>query len=472
VRRLTLAARVTQLVLVALVVLGGCECRPRPKLQKTHLVTLTPHWRKGRIAIPDDGRNAAFVARWPTGQQVIARDREGPVYAQCALPDFSPVTRRLFYWALDAAGDEDRVYVHVDEMRVPTEFEENGTLVYSRDGSRWGAVGVTADRQGQIIVDGAEVGRHAAVSAPAFSPDGKHVAFLYQDDPGQTVLEVDGAERAVYPAVPAECARRPNLRALLSPYFRVFYRDDGSLLVVTQEGAQWTVSVDGTRLAAYDATGGPDAAAVPGTACGAASRVFAGNAVAAKGAPVAVWWERMPGPDERWRVVRDGEPVDAVTCGGYWDTQSPVLSDDGQHVVYACSTTSGPSEAGVHVVVDGVRHGPYDDVWGLELSLDGRHFAYGASSGGVSERPWRHYRDGEPVSGPQYEVWRPHFDPGGTRLAWQRRPERGERGRLGIDRQPLATFDDALRGPEYADGTVWWTIRRGRRVVRLDWPLE
>jgi hypothetical protein len=148
-----------------------------------------------------------------------------------------------------------------------------------------------------------------------------------------------------------------------------------------------------------------------------------------------------------------------------------VLSHDGAHVAYACSVTSGPSQNGVRVVVDGRSLGPYDDVWGVALSVDGEHLAYGAASGG-GEAPWRLYHDGEAISGPQWSIWKPRFSRDGSALAWEMQRQRDARGRVGVGRRPLASFDDILFGPEYGDDTVFWVIRRGRKVIRVEAELR
>jgi hypothetical protein len=197
----------------------------------------------------------------------------------------------------------------------------------------------------------------------------------------------------------------------------------------------------------------------------------AGSLAIAEDAAVAAWWERPAGGVERWRVVRNGKPVDDVTCGGYWPSHPPVLSPDGEHVLYVCPEMTGPSEGGVRVVHDGGFLGTYDDVWGPELSADGEHVAYGAARGG-GDQPWRLYRDGEAVSGPQWSVWRPRFTPDSETLAWEMQSERAVRGRTGVERIRLASFDDILRGPEFRDDVVWWVIRRGKRVVRVEYSLD
>jgi hypothetical protein len=468
------ARRLAPLVLLAIAVsVLGCECRQRRGLGKIHLNKLTPDWRKGRIAIPDDGSDAAFVARWPEGEQVVTHEAKGPFYAQAILPDYSPRTRRLFYWALNSSGADDQLLLVADGVPVATGFEQNGIVTYSQDGTRWAAITSSAEKFAIVLVDGAIVGRHQAVSVPAFSADGKHVAYIYREGPGRTALVVDGTKRSVYEATPGGCGVVDESGSRLDPNFVVRYLADGRLLVVTQEQVGWTVTLDGERLATYEASsGGAATGAAIGPTCGNVSRCYTGGRLSLDTPVVAVWWERLAGPAERWRVVRNGKSVDEETCGGYWESQSPVLSRDGAHVAYACPTMGGPSEAGVHVIFDGKRYGPYDDVWGIEMAPSGEHFAYGAATGGPIEQPWRLYRDGEPISPPEHLIWRPHFDESGKHLAWQRRRSEKARGRLGIDDRIVGTFDDLIRGPEYNGNTVWWAIRHRKRILRVEVPLS
>jgi hypothetical protein len=70
-------------------------------------------------------------------------------------------------------------------------------------------------------------------------------------------------------------------------------------------------------------------------------------------------------------------------------------------------------------------------------------------------------------------VWRPLLGPGTGRLVWQRRGEEDERGVLGIDQRPIASFDDVVWGPRVLrPGMVTWVIRRGQRLIRLDVPTK
>jgi hypothetical protein len=219
---------------------------------------------------------------------------------------------------------------------------------------------------------------------------------------------------------------------------------------------------DGERLASYPASviGAQGVQVLGGEECRIAAAIVPTSFARASKAPVAAWWERLAGTEERWRAVRDGRPVDEHVCTRFWATHPPELSPDGRRVAYACAVGSD-----VFLIADGVRHGPYADVWGIAWSEDGRHFLYGASDGGP-ERAWAIYVDGVNRLPRRELVWRPRF---GTVLAWQAQRERSELAMLGIERRPLVRFDDVLWGPTFTSRRrVAWVIRRGRRLTRIE----
>jgi hypothetical protein len=204
--------------------------------------------------------------------------------------------------------------------------------------------------------------------------------------------------------------------------------------------------------------------------CPNAPAVASWTLTTAENAPVAAWWERLEGAEERWRVVVDGKPIDDVVCAKPWAIQPPELTADGHHVAYACAVTQ-PEER-VFVVADGRRYEKHHDLWAYAWSDDGAHVAYGAYDEGA-EGPWRYFVDGVAQGEGLSRVWRPRFEPGTDRLAWQRKRGEDDRGEVGIGNVTLASFDDVLWGPGFLrPGTVTWVIRRGRRLVRLDVPTR
>jgi hypothetical protein len=171
--------------------------------------------------------------------------------------------------------------------------------------------------------------------------------------------------------------------------------------------------------------------------------------VVAAEAPAAVWWERLAGGGERWRVVRDGEPVDDVTCSTHFAPQPPQVSPDGRHVAYVCIEANG-----VTAVVDGRRSVDFVKVSGVALSATGAHVAWSTTDAVL--------RDGVPLP----DRWRapsiPRIDANGAHVAWE------SDATLVLDGRRIARFDEKLWGPSFDEpGRVAWVIRRGRRLVRL-----
>jgi hypothetical protein len=246
------------------------------------------------------------------------------------------------------------------------------------------------------------------------------------------------------------------------------YLSDGRLLVLAPDAGGWAVFRGDERLASYAQSLIPGSTIILSDKNTPACIVAASLSTAAD-VPVAVWWERMPGEDDRWRIVRDGAAVDGIVCNTYWGTQPPLVTRDGKHVAYVCG---GPIELEVPlgrrtVVLDGRRFGPYTESWTLGLADDGSRVAYGATDT-MPVRQWRMYANGMPIVGPFELVWRPRFSPEARHVFWAAGPEHGRR-EIGLDARVVTRFDDLLYGPEFpSSDTAVWVMRRGRKISRVE----
>ena len=456
----------------------GCSRQSR-LIRKTQLARLPSS--VGSIAVADDATSYAYVEKKDGGGWVVHDGVAGSLFPTFGALTFSPVTRRVFYWAGGRVDDADEGFLVADGTKLGGDFAREATIVFSRDGRHWATAGPTRNRrEGDVagpgpvtaLADGRELGRYADASLPTFSPDGRHLAYLVAGPDGRARLIVDATERAAYAVPEAECAARMKPRASgpnpnFWPQFQVQYLSDGRLLVMTRDGDGWGIYRNGVRLASYEASVVQSHPTL-GEKCATVTAVSAWSFVAADKAPVAAWWERLQGRECRWRVVVDAKPADDVLCAKAWDRQPPALSADGRHVAYACAVTE-PEER-VFMVVDGHRYGPYRDVWAYAWSDDGAHVAFGAADASP-EKPWRYYVDGKPRSEALSAVWRPRVEAGTGHLAWEAEPEQEGRGVLGIERRRIASFDEVVWGPTFLRrGTVTWVIRRGRRLIRIDAP--
>jgi hypothetical protein len=457
---------------VMLVLLGGA-CRRAPTTEKSLVVRLPKAYEQGSTVIADDGRAYAFVARTPDGEQVVSTQGTSDVHRQCVGLAFAPKTARLFYWTRDVADGASTITLVADGQRIVTDFLANGKMGFSADGSRWFAAGAAPGATPQTLgdltlwVDGAQAARGPDLGLPAFSADGRHMAYLATTD--QRRLIVDGVASRTFETPAAPCgvaavagAPRPDLplRHVVS------YLADDRLLVVTRDADGWRVERDGERLASY-----PRAAfdAAEG-ACTATAAIAPRSLRTAERAPVAVWWERVAGDAERWRVVRDGHPVDDVVCTETWKHQPPEPSPDGQRVVYPCVVKDATGVQSVVLVDGSAQYGPYDDVWGIAFSKNGAHVAYGAARG-ADPRPWVLYVDGEKRVSGLATVWRPRVSDDGAIVAWEGTLEAKGRGVFGINGRRLGLFDEVVWGPEFEpDERVAWVLRRGRKLVRVRAP--
>jgi hypothetical protein len=387
--------------------------------------------------------------------------------------------------------------VVVDEgVDVQTPVARPPKVVFSENGLHWALAGGIAlgdpfavdaagkplpPTRGPVVVlhDGREVGRHGDTSYPALDAGGARIAYLARDD-GQVRLIVDGQASAAYhtrpgsaPPTIGEHVVGPTMHARYS----VRFLSDGSLLSVADHADGWAVRHDARELATYAWATEPFASgAAPATPEGLEGRAafIPASITAARGAPVALWWERPAGDATQWRVVRGGQPVDTIPCPRPWETERPVISPDGEHAAYVCAWPEPAPEGDLTpretmwVVHDGRRLGPYPMVWGVALSPDGRHVAYAASDGAVPQAHWRYHRDGLPF-GPEFlETWSARFGPDGRRLAWEARGADGVT-RLYFDDVPIARFDEVLWGPSFLGAdAVGWVVGRDDRLWRVE----
>jgi hypothetical protein len=465
--------RIGTLVGILLVLLtAACDHRPRFRAHKRTLVMLPLPWKRPSINVAEDGAHVTYAVRDTGGFHVVVPEGRGPRYDEVGPPLFAPASNRVFYWGRRDQDERHSYDVVSGAQSVPTPFVEPPALVTSPGGARWAALGPLdpepgaapdAPRPVAIAVDGREMGRWPAATRPAFSSDGAHVAWLVREAGGRALVMVDGAVVRAFDASPA-APEAPSFEKLAS----ATYLSDGRLVTVVPEGDGWALYRDAERLGAYGHNLIPGVTlllADPSTS----SSIVAGSLATAAKAPVAVWWERMAGQVEQWRVVRDGAPVDGIVCDHPWDTQLPLLSDDGAHVAYVCPMPVEPTFplGRRYVVLDGQRFGLYVESWTLGLAIDGSQVAYGAAET-LPVESWRVFANGVPRS-PSFElVWRPRFSPDATHVFWAGGPERGRR-KIGMDLRTITRFDDILYGPEFPEPrTGVWVIRRGRKISRIE----
>jgi hypothetical protein len=471
-------------LLLALLVAAGCGERFDLDASKQPLLKLPGSWRRGTVAVADDGRTLAFVEDFEGGARVILDGVPGRRFLQVTNPLLAPKTHRLAYWATDSPQPPAEMQLVVDGAALRVEGTAPGTFVWSPDGTRWGAAiglpeevidGVPHRQPTIIMIDGKEMGRWIDTTPPAFSKDGKHVAWLAQTDDGRITVVVDGVAREPFAKPEGKVspgATLKNVGPTLQPQHVLRWLSDGTLLVLAPDRDGWTLSKDGKVLGVWPhvewQTAGPIQLSFGDEFQNVARVVSIGIAVA-EDAPVVAYWERLAGDAPQWRVMRDGKPADEIVCSRYWENQPPpTISPDGTHLAYACAGPDAMQRPDVWVVVDGVRHGPYRNVWGVAVADDGSHGAWAATLDPEPAPTWHFYVDGKRMGRGWEEAWRPRLSPPGDHVAWEAAPDKG-RPWLGVDTVSISRFDGIFWGPMFVEPRhVAWVVRRGRRLVRLD----
>lgn len=456
---------------------AGCTSAPDVRTKRTHLATVPKDFSPRSFVMSDDGESYAYVTREHDRFYVVHDGTKGPPFLEVTEPRIAPATRHVFYWGVEDSGGKPKVTLVAGDDAIATSLDKPGQVVFSAKGGHWAAIGGTARRDGETIErgpvvlyrDGQEVGSYSDATQPAFSPDGEHLALLIEDAAGRITLVVDGKEQRTFaaPAVRVSSLSRPNVIGPNLVEMRVAYLADGTLLQVVLDESGWALYQGQRRVSSYKVNvSRAQEVVVLGNGLQYARAVAADTIGTAAAVPMAAWWERLEGAGERWRVVRNGAPVDDVVCVKPWETDPPVLSADGTHVAYGCHRLSPQSTEEAYVVFDGRKFGPYAGAWGVTLAPDGERIAYAAEDD-TGERPWRYYVDGQPRPTRYDRVWPPRYNANGRSLFWV--AQRGERVVLVVNGAGRASSDAVVWVPTMGPrGDLWWAVQRGQRISRVD----
>ncbi|GIW45237.1 MAG: hypothetical protein KatS3mg077_2519 [Candidatus Binatia bacterium] len=469
--------------LIAAAVGFGCHTQKSAPSSRKHtvareLLRLPPTARRTSLAIGSDGLHFAYAEPTTAGQRVVFEGGADPEFEEVGNPVLLRETHTRLYWAFERRLGQQRLAIVENGRAFDTPCAQPGAFWLSRNGKRWATVCALATegaepqngKRAAVLSNGEVIGSYGDVSVPTLSADGAHVAFVAERDDGQHVLVIDGQERRLLEAPPKEKAS-PAMRLSSRPpglrQFRVTYLTDGSLMALIYDADGWAVYRNDQRIASFAHVWSLEGEfAVGFDQFRTAPTILAGSLTSADEAPAFAWWEKVPGQETQWRVVRNGEAL-PVVCEHYWEQGPPLLSDDGAHVAFPCWRALPVSrDTLLDVVAHGQRWGPYYAVWGLAFSPDGRHVAYAAAED-VERAKWRYFIGGRPFPLAYSEAWRPRFSPDGRHLAWEAMWK--NRMVAVLDGDSVFSYDAVLWGPEFPrPNTVAWVVRRGQRVYRVE----
>jgi hypothetical protein len=434
---------------------------------------------KDSLVVSDDGKHTAYISSVNGDRHVVFDGSPSQTFSKCTKPIISP-NNKIYFWAVNNGS----IVLYANGTVIPTTLGNQGSIFFSKDGTRWVAFGAEKSTQtgntiisGAIVVyaDGAQVGKYRDISNPDFSADGKHFAFISSDS-GEMNLVVDGKVIQSFGQPPSTSSFRvpmfvsgPNLFMETS----VHYVKGGDIIDLVQDTNGWTVYKQGQVVKSYaqNVLGGNGYQVMEFSGYEDAASIQARSLVVAEDAPVAAWWERPAGKETKWHVVINGKPADSVECPHFWSSKPPILSRDGKHIAYAAQIPNAKEkDKDVYVVFDGTQFGPFSNVWGIRFSDDGKHVAWAASDGGSGDT-WSYYLDGK-VFGLKYSsVYPPVFSPNGRHIAWQ--AERAKKPVLVVDGGEIAATEEVEWGPKVLDsGASRWVAREGTKVVEIDSTLK
>ena len=338
-----------------------------------------------------DGTRIAFSAK-PEKKWVLVVDGV-PGRAEfdaILMRTFSPDGQRAAY-----VGRRRDKFIAVLDDAEGTPFDILGGAGFSEDGRRFAYAGADVKRGfgkekalGRVVIDGAagppfegsQVGsllKNAmsgstphlrlgyferllsdlhGVTAPAFSADGRRVAYAARRDKDAAAVVMDGEGGATLPTIVA------------GP---VFSADGQHVAIVVSEKGTLALLVDGKRVAAEQASGTDfvtDLAFAPD-----------GRRVAYIGIKGGSLYDQGFTARARRRVYLDGAAGTEFNAKFLGRLR---FTPDGDHVVYVVAGLDEGSRDVAFVVADSQEGKRYDDVFGrLRFAEDGRSVSYSAQAG-------------------------------------------------------------------------------------------
>ena len=438
------------LIAFILIILFPTIAKAQLAVTKKVVATIPGNIVEGTVTISHDGEAYAFVIKTQEGERIVLNGKQQIPFSRISKPIFSPISNKLFYWALDNSYGKQEIVLIADGKKFSSDMVTEGSLYFSKDGKRWAAITGTSDGNVVVIIDGKKIEKYNDISMPTFSYDNKHIAFLVPKG-----LVIDGRKVKVFkkPEVDVSGEARVYVYGNMMVYYHINYLSDGSLIFLTKDKQGWTIYKNNICLASYrhqviqvgrlfiNVAGFEDA-----------SSIFTPINIA-DAAPYAIWWEKPEGNNTQWRVVRNGLPVDKIRCSKLWSESYPILSSDGKRWAYAAYISSKDKEE-LFVIVDGKKYGPYANVWGITFSKNGKRFAYAASDGSK----WSYYIDGKKLKGKFDSVWPPQLSNNGRRFAWK--AERADKVILIVDGNEVYVGKKPLKGPVFdkLQHVHWYTI--------------
>jgi hypothetical protein len=267
-----------------------------------------------------DGKHLAYSARRGKKAYVVFDGKEGPGFDDVGRPSFTPDGKHLVYRALRA-----KRWTLLVDAKEQGPFDDVGPFAFSPDGGL--AYWAQHDNAWRVVADGSSgTAVQEYISGPAFSPRGRHMAYVgYRD--GYFVVVQDSQIVGQY-EVP-KSSRRLYTRA--EPGNNLAVGTSKSLRVDFVESL--TFSPNGQRLAYVLGSGG---------------RQFAGGQTT----------------HAKRRVVVDGRAGDEFDTFGITDL---TFSPGSEHVAYVVKGGAGDNGEKQMVVADGLKGKLYDTVMGLAI---------------------------------------------------------------------------------------------------------
>jgi len=279
-----------------------------------------------------DSRRVAHIAGRDKKKVLVVDGLESRPYDDVGWPTFSPDSKRVACWVerdgrclMLIDGEEGKPYDKPSEHFL--EYTKYGpSIVFSPDSKRY-AYTIRPDKDRQeneiLVVDGAEVARHACITLPTFSPDSKRLAWILSnvghvaggiygtaEENCRTTAVIDGKESVTWNIITRDPVFSPDssqvvywARSNRTPIFAINDNAYEGTLVVAPDWHTWAIA------------GGPpgrqqvEVTHVPGKVydevCGL---VFSPDS------RHAAWWAKRA---KKWMLVVDG-------------IEAPVADYDGQ----------------------------------------------------------------------------------------------------------------------------------------------
>jgi hypothetical protein len=173
---------------------------------------------------------------------------------------------------------------------------------------------------------------------------------------------------------------------------------------------------------------------------------------------------------KRWRLVKDGQPIDDNLATDWWSSQRPVISNDGSRCGYVLW-----DDPDISAVINGTKSAPFKNVWGITLPSAAERGRFKSAFAASDGSEWSFVVNGTPDSAKFTSAYAPTIAIDGSHLVC--RAKRDNSQWLVVDQVAVDGVQNVISGPMFlnrsmqvnpaAPTNVIWVVQEGKELFRV-----